>query len=83
MEERDELMDLLVGFSDMRRSADLRLLVKSGLNVGESDSRVMFSLAIGSWKLGEMPMLRKVKLDKLSVCHLQQSHCTFVRCNKL
>ena len=48
LEERDELLDLLVGFFDMCWSIDLGLLVKSGLKVGESDSRVMFSLAIGS-----------------------------------
>ena len=48
LEECDELLDLLAGFSDMCRSVDLGLLVKSRLKVGESDSRVMFSLAIGS-----------------------------------
>ena len=48
LEERVELLDLLVGFSDMLWSVDLGLLVKSELKVGESDSRVMFSLAIGS-----------------------------------
>ena len=48
LEERDELLDLLVGFSDMCLSVGLGLLMKSGLKVGESDSRVMFSLAIGS-----------------------------------
>ena len=29
-------------------SVDLGLLVKNGLEVGENDSRVLFSLAIGS-----------------------------------
>ena len=48
LEERDELLDLLVWFSDVCWSVDLGLLVKSGLTVGESDSRVMFSLPIGS-----------------------------------
>ena len=48
LEGRDELLDLLVGFSDICWPVDLGLLVKSGLKVGESDSRVMFSLAIGS-----------------------------------
>ena len=48
LEERDELMDLLFVFSDMCWSVDLGLPVKSGLKVGESDSRLIFSLAIGS-----------------------------------
>ena len=37
LEERDELLDLHVGFSDMCRSVAM-----SGLKVGESDPRVMF-----------------------------------------
>ena len=48
LEERDELLDILVGFSGMCWSVVLGLILKSGLKVGESDSRVMFSLAIGS-----------------------------------
>ena len=83
LEERDELLDLHVGVSDICWSVDLGLQVKNGLKVGESDSRVMFSLGIGSQKLGEISKLRKVKLDILCVWHLQHSHCTFERCNKL
>ena len=37
LKERDELLDLLVGVSDICWSVDLGLLVKSGLKVGESD----------------------------------------------
>ena len=41
-------MNYWIFLSDMYWSFDLVLLVKSGLKVGESDSRVVFSLAIGS-----------------------------------
>ena len=37
--------------------------MKKWLKVGESDSGVMFSIAMGSYKLGEISKLLNVKFD--------------------